>query len=141
MKNRLRVLVPGKSAIMVAIVFGMVAVASSVWSQSTTHIQKNIPPIPNSPNARYIAITPPTDNWASSCVWVLDTVTGKVQAYRIFIHLEANSGGSYSYFVRLPEFKPEFKSAPPAGYKDSGKTSGGKAVWLSPDGKQAWIAE
>jgi hypothetical protein len=32
-------------------------------------------------------------------------------------------------------------SAPPAGYKDSGKTSGGKAVWLSPDGKQAWIAE
>ena len=30
---------------------------------------------------------------------------------------------------------------PPSGYKDSGKTSGGKAVWLSPDGKQAWVAE
>ena len=28
----------------------------------------------------------------------------------------------------------------PSGYKDSGKTSGGKAVWLSPDGKKAWVA-
>ena len=30
---------------------------------------------------------------------------------------------------------------PPLGYKDSGKTSGGKKVWLSPDGKKAWIEE
>jgi len=30
---------------------------------------------------------------------------------------------------------------PPSGYRDSGKTSGGKAVWLSPDGKKAWVAD
>lgn len=29
--------------------------------------------------------------------------------------------------------------APPKGYKDTGRFSGGKKVYLSPDGKQAWI--
>lgn len=32
-------------------------------------------------------------------------------------------------------------ASPPAGYTNSGKTVGGKAAWVSPDGKQVWVAE
>jgi hypothetical protein len=31
-------------------------------------------------------------------------------------------------------------SAPPAGFRDSGRTSGGKKVYISADGKSAWVA-
>ena len=90
--------------LIVAIMFGTVF-GSRVCAQGVPHIPKSAaaPSTPNLPNSRYVAIVPPAENYAASCIWVLDTFTGQMQAYRILF--QAIGGTSYSYFVRLPEFQ------------------------------------
>jgi hypothetical protein len=82
-----------KTLFIITALIVLLLVVPSVWAQSTTHITKNaVPSVPTLPNSRYVAIQAGSEPFMSSyAIWVLDTYTGQVQAYRIVMHQNGQS--------------------------------------------------
>jgi hypothetical protein len=98
--RRYYMLTKPKILFIVAILTGIVLSGSTVWAQGTVRPAKGFgaPPNPTLPVGRYVAIAPPAgeNSAAAWCIWVLDTFTGQIQAYKI-----APRSGVW-YVERLP---------------------------------------